>query len=129
MTLSGSGNGDYSWTGPNNYTSNEQNPEVCAAGTYVLTVTGANGCTSQANAEVDVDDEAPGAQATGGTITCTNSCVTLSGSGNGDFAWSGPNNYTSNEQNPHGMRSGQLHTHRHRRERLHQPGERRSGCG
>ncbi|MBK8499248.1 MAG: T9SS type A sorting domain-containing protein [Flavobacteriales bacterium] len=100
VTLSGSGNGDFAWTGPNNYTSNEQNPTVCAAGTYVLTVTGANGCTSQANAEVDVDDEAPGAIASGGTLTCANGSVMLLGVGNGSYAWSGPNNYTSTEQNP-----------------------------
>ncbi|MBK8499249.1 MAG: hypothetical protein IPL52_10605 [Flavobacteriales bacterium] len=89
----------------------------------MLTVTGANGCTSQANAEVDVDDEAPGAQATGGTLTCTNTCVTLSGSGNGDYSWTGPNNYTSNEQNPT-VCARALYPHRHRRERLHQPGKR-----
>ncbi|MBK8499298.1 MAG: hypothetical protein IPL52_10875 [Flavobacteriales bacterium] len=39
------------------------------------------------DAGVDVDDEAPGANATGGTITCTNSCVTLRGRGNHGFAW------------------------------------------
>jgi hypothetical protein len=42
----------YSWIGPNGYTSTTQNPTVSTtatatmAGTYVLTVTGANGCSS-----------------------------------------------------------------------------------
>ncbi|MBK8499300.1 MAG: hypothetical protein IPL52_10885 [Flavobacteriales bacterium] len=85
VTLSGSGNGDYSWTGRTTTRATSRTPR-CARRAPHLTVTGANGCTSQANADVDVDDEAPGAQATGGTITCTNACVTLSGSGNGDFA-------------------------------------------
>ncbi|MCB9183724.1 MAG: hypothetical protein H6591_07375 [Flavobacteriales bacterium] len=100
VTLQGTGNGSFSWTGPDNFTSTEQNPTVCAAGDYILTVTGSNGCTSMATANVDVDDELPGAQATGGTITCTNACVTLQGTGNGTFSWTGPDNFTSTEQNP-----------------------------
>lgn len=37
----------YSWSGPDGYTSTEQNPVVRVAGDYTLTVTsGQNGCTS-----------------------------------------------------------------------------------
>ncbi|MCW5898185.1 MAG: hypothetical protein KIT10_02860 [Flavobacteriales bacterium] len=100
VTLSGSGNGTFAWTGPNGFESSEQNPEVCATGTYVLTVTGTNGCTSTANANVGEDIGLPGASASGGTITCDAPCVTLSGSGNGTFAWTGPNGFESSEQNP-----------------------------
>ncbi len=100
VMLTGSGNGTFSWTGPNGFTSNDQNPVVSAAGTYVLTVTGANGCTSQAQADVLLDDEAPGAQATGGTLTCSTTSVMLMGSGNGNYNWTGPNGFTSNDQNP-----------------------------
>ncbi len=100
VQLGGSGNGSYSWTGPNSFTSNAQNPTVSVAGTYVLTVTGANGCTSTAQAVVELDNAAPGAQATGGTLTCTTLSVQLGGIGNGSFAWSGPNSFTSSEQNP-----------------------------
>ncbi|HWZ17083.1 MAG TPA: LamG-like jellyroll fold domain-containing protein, partial [Mucilaginibacter sp.] len=41
----------YSWTGPGGFTSAQQNPTVSSpvAGTYVLTVTGASGCTSVIN--------------------------------------------------------------------------------
>ncbi len=63
-------------------------------------MTGANGCTSTATAVVDQDVDVPGAQASGGTLTCNNECVTLSGSGNGSFAWIGPDGFTSTEQNP-----------------------------
>jgi PKD repeat protein len=43
----------YSWTGPNGFTSTDQNPSIpnatsAAAGTYSVTVTDANGCTSAA---------------------------------------------------------------------------------
>ncbi|MFZ1689356.1 MAG: hypothetical protein WAU70_18180, partial [Flavobacteriales bacterium] len=61
VQLSGSGNGSFSWTGPNGFTSGDQNPTVSAAGTYVLTVTGANGCTSVAQADVILNDTAPSA--------------------------------------------------------------------
>ncbi|MBL0043531.1 MAG: hypothetical protein IPP33_03645 [Flavobacteriales bacterium] len=100
VQLGGSGNGTFSWSGPNNFTSNEQNPTVSVAGTYVLTVTGANGCTSTAQAVVEQDNTLPGAQATGGTLNCTVSSIQLGGSGNGTFSWSGPNGFTSNVQNP-----------------------------
>ncbi|MBL0046065.1 MAG: hypothetical protein IPP33_17240 [Flavobacteriales bacterium] len=100
VQLGGSGNGTFSWSGPNNYTSTQQNPTVSVAGTYVLTVTGANGCTSMAQAAVELDGTLPGAQAIGGTLNCNVSSVQLGGSGNGTFSWSGPNNYTSNVQNP-----------------------------
>ncbi len=100
LNLQGTGNGTFAWTGPNGFTSDLQNPEVCAPGTYVLTVTGENGCTSTANAIVDQDVELPGATAQGGTLTCEVTCLDLSGNGNGDFAWTGPNGFESSEQNP-----------------------------
>ncbi|MBK9147992.1 MAG: hypothetical protein IPM12_09290 [Flavobacteriales bacterium] len=100
VMLTGTGNGSFAWSGPNNFSSTEQNPTVCAPGTYTLVVTGTNGCTSTATAEVEQDTDAPGAQAAGGTITCGNTCVMLTGTGNGSFAWSGPNNFSSTEQNP-----------------------------
>jgi len=63
-------------------------------------VTGANGCTSQASTEVELDNSVPGAQTGGGTLTCTTTSIELQGSGNGTFAWTGPNGFTSTEQNP-----------------------------
>ncbi|MEO8588705.1 MAG: hypothetical protein ABI432_05000, partial [Flavobacteriales bacterium] len=100
VQLTGNGNGDFAWTGPNGFTSGDQNPTVSVAGTYELTVTGTNGCTSVAQAEVGTNYTEPGAQATGGTLTCTVLSVQLTGSGNGDFAWTGPNGFTSGDQNP-----------------------------
>ncbi|MBL8009191.1 MAG: SBBP repeat-containing protein, partial [Flavobacteriales bacterium] len=97
VTLQGTGNGSFSWTGPGNFSSTDQDPTVCTAGTYTLVVTGANGCTSTATAEVLLDNEVPGAQAAGGTITCTTTCVTLQGTGNGSFSWTGPGNFSSTD--------------------------------
>jgi hypothetical protein len=43
----------YKWTGPNNFSSTAQNPTVCAAGTYTVTVTNpANGCSAQQSVSV-----------------------------------------------------------------------------
>src|SRR5690606_25633503 len=100
MRLHCSANGSFAWTGPNGFTSTEQNPSVSEAGTYTLVVTGSNGCTSTATAEVGMDSELPGAQAAGGTLSCNVTSVVLQGSGNGTLAWSGPNGFTSTDQTP-----------------------------
>ena len=98
--LHGTGNGSFAWSGPGGFTSTEQNPVVATAGTYVLTVTGTNGCTSTASATVEMNNEVPGAQASGGSLTCAVQSIMLHGTGNGSFAWSGPGGFTSTEQNP-----------------------------
>ncbi|MGB3527275.1 MAG: hypothetical protein WBB32_15070, partial [Flavobacteriales bacterium] len=100
IMLLATGNGTYSWTGPNGFISTEQNPVVTEAGTYVLTITGANGCTSTANATVNLDNTLPGALAAGGTLDCSISEIMLVGTGNGTYSWSGPAGFTSNDQNP-----------------------------
>jgi hypothetical protein len=100
IALSGTGNGSFAWSGPGGFSSNAQSPLVSTAGTYTLTVTGANGCTSTATAEVNADVDAPGATANGGTLTCNTTGIALSGTGNGSFAWSGPDGFSSNAQSP-----------------------------
>ena len=100
IQLQASGNGSFAWTGPNGFTSNEQNPTVSAAGTYDLTVTGVNGCTSMASTEVGSDVDVPFVSANGGVITCTNLSVILNANGNGTFTWTGPNGFTSTSQYP-----------------------------
>ncbi|MBK9195151.1 MAG: hypothetical protein IPO17_09200 [Flavobacteriales bacterium] len=92
------------------------------AGTYVLAVTGANGCTSMAQADVTLDNAVPGAQATGGVLTCSVTSVQLFGSGNGTFSWTGPNGFTSGRSEPDCFGGGHLCPHRNRCKRLHQHG-------
>ncbi|MEB2341591.1 MAG: T9SS type A sorting domain-containing protein, partial [Flavobacteriia bacterium] len=86
--------------GPGGFTSTEQNPTVNEAGTYTLTVTGANGCTSTATAVVELDNQVPGAQASGGELDCATHSTTLHATGNGSFLWTGPNGFSSTEQDP-----------------------------
>jgi len=94
----------FDWTGPNGFTSNLQNPSVNVAGTYVLTVTSANGCSATATATVDLSGNLPQANPTAsGELTCANNQVTISA--NPDmlgytFAWTGPNGFTSTNENP-----------------------------
>ncbi|MBK9763240.1 MAG: hypothetical protein IPO87_07715 [Flavobacteriales bacterium] len=98
--LVGTGNGTFAWSGPNGFSSTVQNPNVGAAGIYNLVVTGANGCTSDASTEVTQDTEVPGATAQGGVLNCNVSSIMLVGTGNGTYAWSGPNGFSSTVQNP-----------------------------
>ncbi|MBK6628889.1 MAG: hypothetical protein IPG35_15075 [Flavobacteriales bacterium] len=98
MTPQGTGNGSFSWTGPGNYSSADPNPTVCMAGTYTPVVTGANGCTSTATAEVLLDNDVPEVDALSGVLSCSNPTVTLNGffaPGIVSFQWTGPNGFVS----------------------------------
>jgi len=94
----------FAWTGPNGYTSAAQSPSVGVSGSYSVIVTNpASGCTNTAVATVTSNTTPPGASATGGTLTCVTAQVTLGSSSTApqvSYAWTGPNGYTANVQNP-----------------------------
>jgi predicted RNA-binding protein with TRAM domain len=93
----------YAWSGPGGFVSSQQNPVVNAVGTYILTVSGPNFCTSTATADVDGNFTPPDAQASGGIITCGSSNTVISGSSStpgATFSWAGPGGFSSNQQNP-----------------------------
>lgn len=93
-----------SWVGPGGFNSTTEDPAVSLDGIYTLTVFNpANGCTAQATATVDLDNDAPGASAAGGTLTCSAPAFTIAGSSptNGvTWLWSGPNGFNSTLQSP-----------------------------
>ena len=93
----------YLWVGPNGFTSILQNPPATDPGTYTLTVTALNGCTSSSTAEVQVDESLPQITGVGGTIDCNNGSVQMMGSSttaNVTLSWTGPNGFLSDEMNP-----------------------------
>jgi gliding motility-associated-like protein len=95
----------FSWSGPNGFTSNLQNPTIANAtpansGTYTLSVT-KNGCTTTATYTATVN-VIPIANPTSNAPICANNVLQLNtASGNGFvYAWIGPNGFTSALQNP-----------------------------
>lgn len=94
---------NYAWTGPNGYTSNQQNPVVSQGGSYTLTTTiPSSGCSSSTTVNVP-SPQVPNASATGGGINCVATSVQLMGNSttsNVSYNWTGPNGFTSTSQNP-----------------------------
>ncbi|MCU0348282.1 MAG: gliding motility-associated C-terminal domain-containing protein, partial [Saprospiraceae bacterium] len=99
----------WAWTGPNNFTSSQQNPSISQAGTYILTVTAANGCTSSSSATVTADAGIPALTTTGGTLNCLVNEVQLTANSSissVEYEWTGPSGFSSTEQSPIVSQSG-----------------------
>ena len=93
----------YFWTGPNGFTSTEQNPPATLPGTYTLVVTAPNGCTSMATATFSMDTNIPSLSASGATLTCSQPTGTIEGTSSTPgvtYFWTGPGGFTSLEQDP-----------------------------
>ncbi|PWK29074.1 uncharacterized protein DUF11 [Arcicella aurantiaca] len=104
LNLTGTGTGTYSWTGPNSFTSTEQNPNIAnattlATGTYTINVTNTNGCVFSATTAVTVN-ALPTATATNNSPVCVGSTLNLSATGGVSYAWTGVNSFNSTQQNP-----------------------------
>ncbi|HEU5166232.1 MAG TPA: gliding motility-associated C-terminal domain-containing protein [Chitinophagaceae bacterium] len=97
----------YSWTGPNNFSSSNQNPIITNAGavnagTYTVTAS-ANGCTSApstVNAIVNMLPLAPIVSTN--SPLCSGSSINLMAGtiAGATYSWTGPNGFTSSLQNP-----------------------------
>lgn len=103
LTLNAGGGVSYSWVGPNNYSANGQNqliPMVTNnnAGTYTVTVVDANTCVNSTTTNV-VINPLPNLSVNHPT-SCVNGTIQFTASGALNYAWSGPNNFTSLIQNP-----------------------------
>jgi len=92
------------WTGPNSFSSTSANPPItnittAGSGTYSVTATVGN-CSSATNTvSVLVNPTAIATASVSSGLACTGSTITLSGSGGTSYTWSGPNSYSSNQQN------------------------------
>ena len=104
VNLGASGGILYSWSGPNGFTSNVQNPSIpnattSAAGNYTVTVTDANNCVN-ANVAIVSVNIAPAPTATSNSPVCENQVLNLFGNGGATYAWSGPHGFIFAGQNP-----------------------------
>ena len=104
IELTASGGISYAWSGPNGYTSADQNPIITngmatSGGTYQVTVTDANNCTSSSSINVVVNNP-PTATVASNSPVCVGTSIALTASGGNSYTWSGPNGYTSTDQNP-----------------------------
>lgn len=97
----------YSWTGPNGYTSNAQNPElpnIQAEGKGVYTVTTTlDYCTESDTTSVDVTQKPIITEIGSNSPVCTFTQLMLNSSSDMadvTYKWSGPQNFSSEEQNP-----------------------------
>jgi len=97
----------YQWSGPNGFTSTDQNPVItnavaAASGSYSVAVT-LNGCTSQPQSTVATVNATPATPvASNDGPICEGSTINLSASTivGATYSWTGPNGYTANTQNP-----------------------------
>ncbi|MEO5906407.1 MAG: hypothetical protein ABIQ11_06765, partial [Saprospiraceae bacterium] len=97
----------YTWTGPNGYTSNIQNPtNAVDSGAYSLIIT-VGTCASTVDTTDVIFGTAPDASATNSGPYCSGELVELFGNTNTSgisvtYTWTGPGGYTSALQNPSG---------------------------
>lgn len=105
--LSASGASNYTWTGPNSFTSTGQSILISPftsinEGYYVLTGTDASGCMNSDSIELEMVS-LPTINALAGNSTgvyCGESTISLTSSGADSYSWSGPNGFSSSNQNP-----------------------------
>ncbi len=99
----GANKGDnYSWAGPNGFTSTARNPKIesassAAGGVYTLMVTSYR---CQVTATTNVMVKALNMTVSSNAPLCEGSTLSLSSSGGTTYAWRGPNGFTSNIPNP-----------------------------
>lgn len=95
-TLTVTGGGTYSWSGPNGFTSTSATPTIgpmtaTNSGVYNVTVTAANSCTTGGGASLGTIP-LPTVVPTS-TAACAGYIATLTASGAASYVWTGPNNF------------------------------------
>lgn len=114
-TANGTGN-TFSWTGPDNFTSNDQNPvlpnaQAAAAGNYILYVSNGN-CTSRDTVTVTVKPIPENLNAVYNSPVCSGTPLnfTASSASSGvSYSWTGPNSFTSTSATPSISGSSSVH--------------------
>jgi hypothetical protein len=92
ISLTATGGGTYSWSNGQAVVGTGATINVSNPGTYTVTVTGANGCTSPASITITQDITAPTAKITNNTgtkvLNCTTASISLTATGGGTYSWS-----------------------------------------
>ncbi|UPT68693.1 MAG: Ig-like domain-containing protein [Sphingobacteriales bacterium JAD_PAG50586_3] len=101
----------FAWSGPNSFSSTSEDISALCQGTYTVVVTDADGCTFTDTFNITAPDAVALTVIANNAATCTasNGSITINptgGHGGYSFSWTGPNGYTSTEQNPTGLASG-----------------------
>lgn len=102
INLTANGGGNYLWSGPNGFSSVNQNTVITIAsvqniGNYSLSVTDINNCSASTFTFIDVFT-VPIISATGASV-CLGEPATLSVTGASSYFWSGPRNYAFSGSN------------------------------
>jgi len=112
LTARSTGATGYAWSGPNGFTSSNQNPSItnttiAASGTYTVIATNGS-CTSSATVAVTVNPIPVNPVVSSNSPVCTGATLNLTASSSGaiSYSWTGPNGFTSSAQNP--SRTGML---------------------
>ncbi|MEN9699718.1 MAG: hypothetical protein RLZZ301_916 [Bacteroidota bacterium] len=90
INLDASGATSYSWTLAGNTIGTSAGIAVTSPGTYIVTATGANGCTTTQQVTITQNTTLPVPVITssnGNTITCLIPSITLTGSGGASYEW------------------------------------------
>jgi gliding motility-associated-like protein len=93
----------YYWSGPNGFSSTQQNPFVYIPGEYQVIVTGTNGCSDSLTVEVIADDIYPVVATYDDTLNCDITDIELSidvDLTGVTYNWSGPNSFNSIDPTP-----------------------------
>ncbi len=107
----------YAWTGPASYVSTSEDPTGLTAGSYSVTITDANSCTTTTTVTISqpavLNAVASSPIVAGGyNITCNGAAtgavnlVVNGGTAAYSYAWTGPNGYTASTQNINSLSAG-----------------------
>jgi hypothetical protein len=99
--VGGTGPYTFSWSGPEQNGATSQSITVSTAGTYTVTITDAAGCSTECSATLNVT-VAPTTAASSNSPICEGDTLNLFATGNAidSYSWTGPNGFTSTQQNP-----------------------------
>jgi gliding motility-associated-like protein len=104
LTSSPAGMSSYNWTGPLGFTSTAMDTTIVLVtvpmgGTYTVSVTDANGCSSSATTNLVVNP-LPTVTANNNGPVCAGTTLSLSATGGVSYSWSGPNSFSSPSATP-----------------------------